>query len=168
MLQWWSYCMAVIRKQKLEVRNVTSEEVVELNSVWSKIQPCWHGTVPFARLRLLLSGSSKALQELKEPSSSWGILRASTPGSVSQLLPFLSSGLPREQRWGGVAEMKLCSRKWRGRMARGKHRMLRRRNWNLLKPPISSRISSNLIVTRWRLICCFSNNLQHNLIPPCS
>ncbi len=58
---------------------------------------------------------------------------------------YRSSKWGRAQWWGGTPEMKLWSRKCSGRMMRGSHRIYRTRNWNLLKPPISWRMSSNLI-----------------------
>lgn len=87
-------------------------------------------------------GCENISQDLKVPSGSRGMLMSRT----SSMLRFTNaSWCGIAQWWEGVAARKLCSKKCMGRLILGRQRMNKIKIWNLPKPPISGKRSSNCI-----------------------
>lgn len=130
---------------------LTSVAKVDLKVVLSYTQPFRHATVGnLVMLEELSSrwywGSANIWQEFRVPSSWNGILTTSLSCWVKPLNSPPSSR-PLALQWcEGIYEMKLLSRKLNGKISRGITIKKNIWNWNLPKPPTSSKTSSNFIV----------------------
>lgn len=92
-------------------------------------------------------GSAYISQDCKSPSGPAGTLTVSFCSWVKFLKNLSLSRVSTSQWWGGTAAMKLLSKKWQGRTIRGEQSRTRMRIWKGPKPLISSKISSNVILT---------------------
>lgn len=119
---WRTFSHITDHTQKIP--NITCETKVDLNLLESYTHPLWHGTTGSSVVFVLFVrrdnwSCENMWQELKVPSSCFGMLTVSLSSGV------IVSKTPEESRqlmlqwWDGVAAMKLFSRNWPGRVMRG-------------------------------------------------
>lgn len=147
----WDWVDFILGNQWNGIKELTCVARVDLKVVLSYTHPFWHGTVGrSAMLEVLNSrwywGSVNILQEFGVPSCLTGILTMSLSSRDKLLKTPPSSRELMSQWWGGIAAMKIFSRKLNGKVSRGITNKATVLSWNLPKPLTSARTFSNFIL----------------------